>query len=90
MVERPQNRPLKYYDIPSQAGPHNIIVAHAINRNDFELKPFMLSIVQQNQFSGSLTDALNLHLSVFVQYADTVKANGVSQEGLDYVFPPFP
>ncbi|XP_050916177.1 uncharacterized protein LOC127131291 [Lathyrus oleraceus] len=76
MAERPQNRPLKYYDVPSQAEPHNNIVSSAINRNDFELKTLLLSIVQQNQFLDSPTDDPNLHLSVFVQYADTVKANG--------------
>ncbi|XP_050875074.1 uncharacterized protein LOC127078683 [Lathyrus oleraceus] len=80
MAERPQNRSLKYYAIPSQAEPHNSIAAPAINRNDFKLKPSLLSAVQQNQFSGSPTDGPNLHLSVFVQYTDTMKANGVSQE----------
>lgn len=45
MAERPQNRPLKYYAIPSQAEPHNIIVAPAIYRNDFELKLSLLSSV---------------------------------------------
>ena len=73
-------RALKEYAVPSQAEPHNSIAAPAIARNDFELKPSLLSAVQQNQFSGSPTDDLNLHLSVFVQYTDTIKANGVNPE----------
>ena len=78
MAEGPQNRPLKFYVVPSQAEPHNSIAAPAINRNDFELKPSLIPAVQQNQFSGNATDDPNLHLSIFVQYADTVKVNGVS------------
>ncbi|XP_050890546.1 uncharacterized protein LOC127095951 [Lathyrus oleraceus] len=78
MDEGPQNRPLKYYVVPSQEEPHNNIAAPAINRNDFKLKSLLLSVVQQNQFSSTPTDDPNLHLSVFVQYADTVKTNGVS------------
>jgi hypothetical protein len=66
MAERPQNRLMKYYVVPSQAEPHNSIATPAINRNDFKLKPSLLSAVQQNQFSGSPTDDPNLHLSVFV------------------------
>ncbi|XP_050897642.1 uncharacterized protein LOC127104499 [Lathyrus oleraceus] len=82
MAEGPQNRPLKYYAIPLQDEPHNNIVAPAIEENNFELKPSLLSAVQQNQFSGSPTEDPNLHLSVFLQYADTVKANGVSPEAI--------
>ena len=43
-------RALKDYAVPSQAEPHNSIVAPTIARNDFELKPSLLSAVQQNQF----------------------------------------
>src|ERR1051325_962112 len=75
-----QPRPLKSYAIPSQEEPHNSIVAPSIEANNFELKPSLLSVVQQNQFSGGSMDDPNLHLSFFLQYADTVKANGVSQE----------
>lgn len=46
MAEGPQNRPLKYYVVPSQEEPHNNIVARAIEQNDFELKPSFLSSIQ--------------------------------------------
>src|ERR1044072_9500143 len=85
----PPPRPLKDYAVPSQAEPHNSIAAPAIARNDFELKPSLLSAVQQNQFSGAPTDDPNLHLSVFVQYADTVKANGVNPEAIRLRLFPF-
>ena len=82
-------RPLKSYAIPSQDEPHNSIAAPAIEANNFELKPSLLSAVQQNQFSGNPTDDPNLHLSVFLQYADTVKANGVSTEAIRLRLFPF-
>ena len=82
----PPPRPLKDYAVPSQAEPHNSIAAPAIARNDFELKPSLLSAIQQNQFSRSPTDYPNLHLSVFVQYADTVKENAVNPERYDCAY----
>ena len=88
-VNGPQNRPLKYYAIPTQQEPRNSIVAPAITRNDFELKPSLISAVQQNQFSGNPTDDPNEHLTKFVQYADTVKANGVSQDAIRLRLFPF-
>ncbi|CAJ2638232.1 unnamed protein product [Trifolium pratense] len=89
MAEAPQERPLRSYAIPSQAEPHNSIAAPAIEANNFELKPSLLSAVQQNQFSGNPTDDPNLHLSIFLQYADTVKANGVSPEAIRLRLFPF-
>ena len=92
-VEEPamgeQPRPLKFYAIPSQDEPHNNIAAPAIEANNFELKPSLLSAVQQNQFSGGPTEDPNLHLSVFLQYADTVKANGVIPEAIRLRLFPF-
>ncbi|CAJ2663009.1 unnamed protein product [Trifolium pratense] len=89
MAEAPQERPLRSYAIPSQEEPHNSIAAPAIEANNFELKPSLLSAVQQNQFSGNPTDDPNLHLSIFLQYADTVKANGVSPDAIRLRLFPF-
>lgn len=88
-MDAPANRPLRDYASPSQDEPHNNIVAHVIDRNDFELKPSLLQVVQQNQFHGIPTDNPNLHLSVFVQYANTVKANGVNPEAIGLCIFPF-
>ncbi|KAK2444779.1 hypothetical protein QL285_015778 [Trifolium repens] len=89
MAEGPRERPLRSYAIPSQEEPHNSIAASAIEANNFELKPSLLLSVQQNQFSGNPTDDPNLHLSIFLQYADTVKANGVSPEAIKLRLFPF-
>lgn len=78
----PANRPLRDYAASSHEEPHGSIASPAIDRNDFELKPSLLQAVQQNQFSGNPTDDPNLYLPVFVQYADTVKVNGVNPEAI--------
>lgn len=54
------------------------IVNHAIQANNFELKLPMFQIVQQNQFFSSPTEDPNFHISVFVQYTDTSKNNGIN------------
>src|SRR3954465_8806036 len=82
-------RPLREYAAPSRAEPHSSIAPPAIEANNFELKPSLVQAVQQNQFSGSPVDDPNLHLSVFVQYADTVKANNVSSEAIRLRLFPF-
>ena len=89
MAEGPQNLPLKDYVAPSQEEPHNNIVAPTIARNDFELKPSLLQAVQQSQFSGYPTNDPKLHLTVFVQYADTIKANGINPEAIKLRLFPF-
>ncbi|KAK2449189.1 hypothetical protein QL285_008407 [Trifolium repens] len=89
MAEGPQERPLRSYAIPSQQEPHNSIAAPAIEANNFELKPSLLTAVQQNQFSENPTDDPNLHLSIFLQYADTVKASDVSPEAIRLRLFPF-
>lgn len=88
VMAEPDNRPLKDYDVPSGDEPHSSFVPPAIQENTFELKPSLLHIVQQNQFSGNPTEDLNLHLSVFVQYADTLKSNGVDPHSIHFSFIP--
>ncbi|XP_045802435.1 uncharacterized protein LOC123896027 [Trifolium pratense] len=82
-------RPLRDYAVPSEEEPHSSIAPPNIEARNFELKPALLQIVQQNQFSGSPTEDPNLHLSVFVQYADTIKANGVEPEAIRLRLFPF-
>lgn len=89
MGDANDNRPLKDFAVPSDEEPHTSIVRPAIAANNFELKPSLLQIVQQNQFSGNPTEDPNLHLSVFVQFADTLKCNGVDPEAIRLRLFPF-
>lgn len=60
------NRLLKDFVVPSKDKPHSSIINPAIQANNFELKPSLLQVVQENQFFGNPTADPNLHLSVFV------------------------
>jgi len=68
-------RTLKEYATPSTKEPHAIIVYPAVEDNNFEIKPTLLNLVQQNQFSRSPAEDPNLHISTFLRLSGTLKAN---------------
>ncbi|XP_058733157.1 uncharacterized protein LOC131604752 [Vicia villosa] len=80
MAEDRKQRPLKEFSQPSNLEPSSSIVNPAITTNNFELKPSLLQLVQQNQFAGFATENPNQHLKVFIQLVDTLKANGATSE----------
>ena len=60
-----------------------------INANNFELKPVLISMVQQAQFSGSPLDDPNIHLTMFLEIYDTLKMNGVTEDTIRLRLFPF-
>jgi len=66
---------IKEYATSSTEEPHAIIVYPTVKGNNFEIKPALLNLVQLNQFSGSPTEDLNLHISTFLRLSGTLKAN---------------
>lgn len=72
-------KPLKDYVIPKDEELHSIIVDPPIAANNFEIKPSLIGMVQQNQFFGLPTKNTNLHLSIFIDNCGTLVANGVDQ-----------
>ena len=52
----------------------------AIDANNFELKPALITMVQQHQFTGHPTEDPNEHLGRFLRMANIVKLNGVRPE----------
>ena len=52
----------------------------AIDANNFELKPALITMVQQNQFTGHPSEDPNEHLGRFLRMASIVKLNGVRPE----------
>jgi len=80
-----EQRTLKDYATPSTEEPHAIIVYLTVEGNNFEIKPALIYLVQQNQFFGSPTEDPNLHVSNFLRLSGTLKAN---QEAVRlYLFP---
>jgi len=68
-------RTLKEYATPSTEEAQAIIVYLTVEGNNFEIKPALLNLVQQNQFSGSPIEDPNLHISTFLRLSGTLKAN---------------
>ena len=52
----------------------------AIDAKNFELKPALITMVQQHQFTGNPMEDPNEHLGRFLRMANTVKLNGVRPE----------
>ena len=48
-----------------------------MDANNLELKPTLIIMVQQHQFTGHPTEDPNEHLGRFLRMANTVKLNGV-------------
>ena len=60
----------------------------AVEANNFELKPTLITMVQQHQFTGHPTEDPNEHLGRFLRMANTVKLNGVRPEVIKlHLFP---
>ena len=59
-----------------------------VDANNFELKPALITMVQQHQFTGHPTKDPNEHLGRFLRMANTVKLNGVRPEVIKlHLFP---
>ena len=52
----------------------------AIEANNFELKPTLITMVQQHQFTGHPFKDPNEHMGRFMRMANIVKLNGVRPE----------
>ena len=61
----------------------------AVDANNFELKPALITMVQHNQFIGHPTKDPNEHLGRFLRMSNTVKLNGVRPEVIELQLFPF-
>ena len=57
--------------------------------NSFELKPALITMVQQNQFTRHPSEDPNEHLGRFLRMANTVKLNGVNLDVIKLQLFPF-
>ena len=60
-----------------------------VEANNFELKPALITMVQQHQFIGHPTEDPNEHLGRFLRMANTVKLNGVRPKVIKLQLFPF-
>ena len=61
----------------------------AIDANDFELEPALITMVQQNQFTGHSTENPNKHLGRFLRIENSIKLSGVKPEVIQLQLFPF-
>jgi len=66
---------LKEYVTSYMEEPLAIIVYPTVEGNNFEIKPALLNLVQQNQFFGSSSEDPNLHIYTFLRLSGTLKEN---------------
>ena len=60
----------------------------AVDANNFELKPALITMVQQQQFTGHPTEDPNEHMGRFLRMENTMKLNGVRPEVIKlHLFP---
>ncbi|XP_027337192.1 uncharacterized protein LOC113850867 [Abrus precatorius] len=89
MADQNRNRTLGDYAIPNLQGFNSSIIRPTIQANHFEIKPALLHLVQQDQFSGGNSDDPNLHILNFLQLCDTIRINGVSEKAIRLRLFPF-
>ena len=59
---------------------YSAITQPAVDANDYELEPSLITMVQQNQFAGHSTENPNEHLGRFLRIANSIKLSGVKPE----------
>ena len=68
---------------------YSAIKPSAVNANEYELKPGLITMVQQNQFAGHPTENPSEHLGRFLRIANSVNLNGVKPEVIQLQLFPF-
>jgi len=80
--EQPVRRTLPDYSMPNTNNYQGSIVRHPVQAKNFEIKPTLLAVIQQNQFRGAVSEDPNSHLENFLAICDPLKINGVSNDAI--------
>jgi len=87
--EQPMRRTLLAYSMPNTNNYQGSIGRPPIQANNFEIKPALLQVIQQNQFGSAGSEDPNSHLENFLAICDTFKINGVSDDAIRLRLFPF-
>ena len=68
---------------------YSVVRKPSIEANNFELKPALITMVQQHQFTCHPSEDPNEHMGRFMRMANTVKLNGVRPEVIKLQLFPF-
>ena len=84
-----QRRILREYVTPGVHSQAPGITIPPVVAHNFDLKPVLISMVQQSQFGGLPMEDANLHLFVFLEVCNTLKINGASTDAIRLRLFPF-
>jgi len=76
--ERPRPRAIRDYFQPRAV--HNMVPP--VQANNLEIKTGLINMVKENQFGGGPLEDPNMHLANFLEVANTIKMNGVSEDAI--------
>ena len=82
-------RTLRDYVSPNVQSDQNPIVRPTVVANNFEIKPAMIQMIQNSQFSGLPYEDPIGHITRFLEYCSTFKMNGVQPEAIRLILFPF-
>ena len=68
---------------------YSVVRQPSIEANNFELKPTLITMVQQHQFTGHPSEDPNEHLGRFMRMENTIKLNGVRSDVIKLQLFPF-
>ena len=68
---------------------YSVVKQPTIAANNFELKPTLITMVQQHQFTVHPSEDPNEHMGRFMRMANSVKLNGVKPEVIKLQLFPF-
>lgn len=80
---------LREFALSDISGEQTSIARLAINANNFEIKPSLIQMIQQNQFEGHSMEDPNANSANFSKICDTIKLNGVSDDAIKFRLFPF-
>lgn len=77
MADNQNQKVLLNYAMPNVNDAQPNIMRPTINANNFEIKPVLIQMVQQEQFGGEPTKDSHVHLANFLEMCETIKMNEV-------------
>jgi len=81
-------RVLQDYALPQASSITSSVVSPAVEANNFELSPALITFMEQEQFSGHPSENSNAHLRKFLVKCNTIKINGASSDAIRlWLFP---
>ena len=88
-MAQPERRTLGDFAMPDISGSFGGIVAQAITNNNFEIKPSIIQMVQNNQFGYLQGEDPYTHILTFLNVCATFKINSVTDDAIRLRLFPF-